>query len=63
MLIHTNTSDTKKKDTPEKIISNEQKTADASVSFRITSEQLQQLKLQAMKEKRSIANLIKSRLF
>lgn len=63
MLVQTNTSDIKRKDTTEKILSADQKTADASISIRITSEQLQLLKIQANKEKRSISNFIKSKLF
>jgi hypothetical protein len=63
MLIKTTSTDGKVQTTNEKILSSEQKTADASVSIRITSEQLQQLKLKSKSEKRTIANYIKSKLF
>lgn len=63
MLIKTTSTDGKIQTTNEKILSVEQKTADASVSIRITSEQLQQLKLKSKSEKRTIANYIKSKLF
>lgn len=63
MLIKTTSTDGKVKTPNEKILSVEQKTADASVSIRITSEQLQQLKLKSKSEKRTIANYIKSKLF
>ena len=63
MLIKTTSTDGKVQTTNEKILSVEQKTADASVSIRITSEQLQQLKLKSKSEKRTIANYIKSKLF
>ena len=63
MLIHTTTPEAKKKAVTEKFLSTDQKTADASISIRITSEQLQLLKIQANKEKRSISNFIKSKLF
>lgn len=63
MLIKTTSTDGKVQTTNEKILSVEQKIADASVSIRITSEQLQQLKLKSKSEKRTIANYIKSKLF
>jgi hypothetical protein len=63
MLIKTTSTDGKVQTPNEKILSVEQKTADASVSIRITSEQLQQLKLKSKSEKRTIANYIKSKLF
>lgn len=63
MIIKT-TSTNERVNTPnEKTLSVEQKIADASVSIRITSEQLQLLKIEANKEKRSISNYIKSKLF
>jgi predicted DNA binding CopG/RHH family protein len=63
MLIKTTSTDGKVQTTNEKILSSEQKTADSSVSIRISSEQLQHLKLKSKSEKRTIANYIKSKLF
>jgi hypothetical protein len=40
-----------------------QNNLDAFVTFRLTSQQLQELKLQAIKEKRSTSNYIKNYLF
>lgn len=40
-----------------------QNNLDALVTFRLTSQQLQELKLQAIKEKRSVSNYIKNHLF
>lgn len=58
-----NQSDEQKKQTLLQDVKESNKSLYSMVAFRLTNQQLHKLKLEAVKEKRSVSNYIKTKLF
>jgi len=58
-----NQLDVQKKQTLLQDVKESNRNLHSMVAFRITNEQLHKLKLEAVKEKRSVSNYIKAKLF